>query len=56
VKDQYRSSTPEDRRAILAALVDKVVLWPNDSYVSWREPFGMLFGMARVSGNKLKGE
>jgi len=44
------------RRAILAVLIDKVVCRPTESYVRWREPFGMLIGMNRLSEEKLKGE
>ncbi|MEN6560194.1 MAG: hypothetical protein ABFD52_05415 [Acidobacteriota bacterium] len=56
-KAQYSAADTDGRRAILlAVLIDKVVCRPTESYVSWREPFGMLISMNRVSEEKLKGE
>jgi hypothetical protein len=39
------------KAAILAVALDKVVLRPDDSYVTWREPFGMLCGLRRAIKN-----
>lgn len=48
VKAQYMAATPERKAAIIQVLVDKVVLRPNESYVSFREPFGSLIGLKKV--------
>lgn len=50
IKAQYRAADAEGRRAILLAFVGKVVLRPDDSYMSWHEPVGMLFETSRVIG------
>ena len=56
VKAEYTAATPERKAVILGAILDKVVLRPNDHYVTFREPFGQLFGLHRVMTEAEKGE
>ena len=48
VKAQYMAADPAGKATVLSVVLDEVVLRPDDSYISWREPCGMLFGLSRV--------
>jgi site-specific DNA recombinase len=56
LKKQYLKADEKGKAAILSVILDKVVLRPNDYYVTFREPFGMFFSMNRVKQDKQKGE
>lgn len=56
VKTRYKEADAAGRKAILNVVLDKVVVRPNDYYVTFREPFGMLFGLHRVIKESEKGE
>jgi hypothetical protein len=56
IKARYMEADAAGRAAILDVVLDKVVLRPNDYYVTFREPFGMLFGLHRVIKESEKGE
>jgi site-specific DNA recombinase len=56
VKDRYLEADAAGRQAILSVVLDKVVLRPDDYYVTFREPFAMLFDMKRVMKNREWGE
>jgi hypothetical protein len=46
VKAQYLPADAAGKAAVLSVVLDKLVLRPDDSYIRWREPFGMLFGLS----------
>lgn len=56
LKKQYLKADTKGKAAILGIVLDKVVLRPNDYYVTFREPFGMFFSMNRVKKELEKGE